>query len=76
MNNFFHKFALGMSRILGSMWAFFTAVTLIFIAGYHLGYTEKWAVESMVVIGSFLMLFFSSLRKISGSAPRTLSWTS
>lgn len=47
-----------MSRILGSVWAFFTAVALILIAGYHFGYTEKWTVESMVVIGTFLMLFF------------------
>lgn len=58
MNHLFHKFALGVSRMLGSMWALITAVALIFIAGYYFGYTEKWTVESMVVIGTFLMLFF------------------
>lgn len=58
MNDLFHKFALGMSRIIGSMWAFFTALALIFIAAYHVGFTDKWTVESIVVIGSFLMLFF------------------
>ncbi|MEO5574476.1 MAG: low affinity iron permease family protein [Gammaproteobacteria bacterium] len=58
MNHLFHKFALRMSRIIGSMWAFFTAVILVVVTAYHFGFTEKWTVESVIVIASFLMLFF------------------
>ncbi len=57
MKHLFHKFALGMSRLLGSMWAFFLAIILMFVGGYYFGYTEKWTVESIVVISTFLMLF-------------------
>lgn len=58
MNHFFHKFALHVSRLLGSMWTFIAAVLLIVIGGLYLGFTEKWTVESIVVIITFLMVFF------------------
>ncbi len=58
MINLFHKFALHMSRIIGSVWAFFIAVILIILGSLHIGYTEKWTVESIVVLVTFLMVFF------------------
>ncbi|MEO5702397.1 MAG: low affinity iron permease family protein [Gammaproteobacteria bacterium] len=58
MNHLFHKFALKVSRVLGSLWALLAALLLIVAGGQYFGYTEKWTVESIVVILTFLMVFF------------------
>lgn len=58
MEALFHKFAAHFSRVIGSMWALIAVIVAVTIAAFYLEFTDKWTIESIVVLGSFLMLFF------------------
>ena len=58
MERLFHKSAAHFSKILGSTWGFVAALALILGLGFYTSFTEKWTVESIIVIITFLLLFF------------------
>ena len=58
MEHLFHKSAAHFSRILGSTWGFVTAIAVILVVGFYTSFTEKWTVESIIVLITFLLLFF------------------
>lgn len=58
MDALFHRFAAHFNRLMGSTYAFFVVLAGIIIIGFYLGFTERWTAESIVVLASFLILFF------------------
>jgi low affinity Fe/Cu permease len=60
MNEVFRKFAVYVSRFVGSIWAFLTFILLLLITGYLYNFSTAWEnnLTFFVSISTLLILFF------------------
>lgn len=60
MQELFRRFAVRVSRLIGSVWTFLIFITVLLITGYYFEFSEKWEnnVSFIVAVITLLALFF------------------